>query len=151
MKAIKIIAIIIVTALVGIQFIPTERNQIEGNPLTDFRNVYEVPDTIQRRLEVSCYDCHSNNTYYPWYSNLQPIAWFLETHIKEGKSELNFNEWGHYSDRRKKSKLRSIIKQVKNNEMPLESYTFIHGDAVLTTNDKKRLIIYMNKLQDSLE
>ena len=61
---------------------------------------------IQKKLEVFCYGCHSNNIHYPWYSMIQPVAWFLEHHIKEGKTELNFNEWDDYSDRRKNSKLK---------------------------------------------
>ena len=101
MKILKIIAIIALVALVGIQFVPTERNQSDTTPQTDFMAVYSVPNEIQNKLQVSCYDCHSNNTQYPWYNKVQPLAWFLEDHIKEGKAELNFNEWGDYSGRRK--------------------------------------------------
>ena len=126
MKITKVIAIIVLIVLVGIQFVPTKRNKSDVTPQTDFMLVSEVPITIQNQLKVSCYDCHSNNTSYPWYNNVQPIAWFLENHIKEGKAELNFNEWKNYSDRRKNSKLRSIIKQIENGEMPMDSYTLIH-------------------------
>ena len=114
MKITKVIAIIVLIVLVGIQFVPTKRNKSDVTPQTDFMLVSEVPITIQNQLKVSCYDCHSNNTSYPWYNKVQPIAWFLENHIKEGKAELNFNEWKNYSDRRKNSKLRSIIKQIEN-------------------------------------
>ena len=125
MKITKVIAIIVLIVLVGIQFVPTKRNKSDVTPQTDFMLVSEVPITIQNQLKVSCYDCHSNNTSYPWYNKVQPIAWFLENHIKEGKAELNFNEWKNYSDRRKNSKLRSIIKQIENGEMPMDSYTLI--------------------------
>ncbi len=131
MKIVKIIAIILLVAFVGIQFIPTTRNQSDTVPSTDFMLVNNVPETIQKKLQVSCYDCHSNNTQYPWYNKIQPVAWFLEDHIKEGKAELNFNEWDSLSSRRKASKLRSIIKQIENGEMPLDSYTLIHSDANL--------------------
>ena len=96
---------------------------------------------------MSCYDCHSNNTSYPWYNKVQPIAWFLENHIKEGKAELNFNEWKNYSDRRKNSKLRSIIKQIENGEMPMDSYTLIHRGAKLDSLAKNEIINYMNNLK----
>ena len=92
MKVVKIIAIVLLVAFVGIQFMPTTRNQSDSVPSTDFMLVNNVPENIQKKLQVSCYDCHSNNTQYPWYNQVQPVAWFLEDHIKEGKAELNFNE-----------------------------------------------------------
>ena len=150
MKILKIIAIIALVGFVGIQFIPTERNQSYTVPETDFMLVHNVPETIQKKLQVSCYDCHSNNTQYPWYNKIQPAAWFLEDHIKEGKAELNFNEWDSLSSRRKASKLRSIIKQIENGEMPLDSYTFIHKDAKFSEAEAEELINFITQLKDSL-
>jgi|TARA_R100000501_G_scaffold643_19_gene2337 hypothetical protein len=150
MKIVKIIAIILLVAFVGIQFIPTTRNQSDTVPSTDFMLVNNVPETIQKKLQVSCYDCHSNNTQYPWYNKIQPVAWFLEDHIKEGKAELNFNEWDSLSSRRKASKLRSIIKQIENGEMPLDSYTLIHSEATFTEAKAEELINFITQLKDSL-
>ncbi|WJJ96417.1 heme-binding domain-containing protein [Algibacter luteus] len=151
MKAVKIIAIVLLVAFVGIQFMPVERNQSDGVPKTDFMLVNDVPSDIKNKLQVSCYDCHSNNTQYPWYNKVQPVAWFLEDHIKEGKAELNFNEWADYSDRRKKSKLKSIISQIRDDEMPLTSYTLIHGEAKFSENDKKEITQWLERLMDSIE
>ena len=150
MKIIKIIAIILLVGFVGIQFIPTPRNQSDSVPSTDFMLVNNVPENIQRKLQVSCYDCHSNNTKYPWYNKVQPVAWFLEDHIKEGKAELNFNEWDSLSTRRKTSKLRSIIKQIENGEMPLDSYTFIHRDAKFSEAEAEEIINWVTQLKNSL-
>ncbi|MDT0675549.1 heme-binding domain-containing protein [Salegentibacter agarivorans] len=150
MKTIKIIALVFLVVLVGIQFVPTNRNQSEVVPKSDFMLVNNVPKDVQDKLKVSCYDCHSNNTEYPWYNRIQPVAWFLENHIREGKSELNFNEWGELSDRRKNSKLRSIISQIEDDEMPLDSYTFIHWDAKFSELEKKEIIKYMTQLKNSL-
>ncbi len=150
MKILKIIAIILLVAFVGIQFIPTERNQSDTVPPTDFMLVHNVPETIQNKLQVSCYDCHSNNTQYPWYNKVQPAAWFLEDHIKEGKAELNFSEWDSLSSRRKKSKLRSIVKQIENGEMPLDSYTLIHKDAKFSEAESEEMINWITRLKDSL-
>ena len=150
MKIVKIIAIILLVAFVGIQFIPTTRNQSDTVPETDFMLVNNVPENIQNKLQVSCYDCHSNNTQYPWYNKIQPVAWFLEDHIKEGKAELNFNEWDSLSSRRKASKLRSIIKQIENGEMPLDSYTLIHKDAKFSEAEAEELINFITQLKDSL-
>ncbi|CAA0148796.1 MULTISPECIES: heme-binding domain-containing protein [Flavobacteriaceae] len=151
MKVLKIIAWIALGALVVIQFFPTDKNESYTTPETDFVLVNKVPSEIENQLMQSCYDCHSNNTVYPWYSKIQPAAWFLEDHIKEGKAELNFNEWDNYSDRRKKSKLRSIIKQIENGEMPLDSYTLIHRDAIFSKEEKETVLNYMKTLKDDLE
>ena len=150
MKIVKIIAVVLLVAFVGIQFVPTERNQSDVVPKTDFMLVNSVPDHIKSKLQTSCYDCHSNNTQYPWYNKVQPIAWFLEDHIKEGKAELNFNEWDSLSNRRKKSKLRSIIKQIENDEMPLDSYTLIHREASFSEAEKQELIQCVEGLKDSI-
>jgi len=150
MRIVKIIAIIALVVLVGIQFVPTERNQSDTVPETDFMLVNNVPETIQEKLQVSCYDCHSNNTQYPWYNKIQPAAWFLEDHIKEGKAELNFSEWDSLSSRRKSSKLRSIIKQIESGEMPLDSYTLIHSEAIYSKAEEEELINFISKLKDSL-
>ncbi|MGJ8667585.1 MAG: heme-binding domain-containing protein [Patiriisocius sp.] len=147
MKFLKIIAWIALVALVVIQFFPVTLNESDSIPQSDFMIVNQVPATINNQLQVSCYDCHSNNTDYPWYSKIQPAAWYLEDHIKEGKDELNFNEWDTYSSRRKNSKLRSIIKQIESGEMPLESYTLIHGGARLDSTAVKKIIGYMESLQ----
>lgn len=150
MKIVKIIAVILLVVFVGIQFIPTKRNQSNVVPETDFMLVNNVPETIQKKLQISCYDCHSNNTQYPWYNKVQPVAWFMQNHIKEGKKELNFNEWADYSDRRKKSKLKSIISQIEDNEMPLDSYTLIHKDAIFSDTEKQEIIEWVTQLKDSL-
>ena len=150
MKVVKIIAVVLLVAFVGIQFIPTTRNQSNMVPETDFMLVNNVPENIQNKLQVSCYDCHSNNTQYPWYNKVQPVAWFLEDHIKEGKTELNFNEWDSLSTRRKTSKLRSIINQIENGEMPLDSYTLIHRDAKFSEAEAEEIINWVTQLKDSL-
>lgn len=106
MKIYKIIAWGLLFAIVAIQFFSTERNQSSVAPKIEFLLVNNPPQNIRTILQESCYDCHSNNTDYPWYSNIQPAAWFLEDHIKNAKDELNFNLWNELSDRRKSSKLK---------------------------------------------
>lgn len=150
MKIVKVIVIVLLVAFVGIQFIPTVRNRSEYVPKTDFMLVNTVPKKISEKLQVSCYDCHSNNTHYPWYSKIQPGAWFMAKHIKNGKEELNFSEWADYSDRRKKSKLKSIISQIKDDNMPLSSYTLIHKNASFSEEEKKEVITLLTELKDNL-
>ncbi|SDB29365.1 Haem-binding domain-containing protein [Flavobacteriaceae bacterium MAR_2010_188] len=150
MKIFKSIAWLLLLSFVVIQFFPTEYNQSETVPKTDFIVVNVPPENISKILQTSCYDCHSNNTAYPWYNKIQPAAWYLEDHVKHGKSELNFNEWDELSDRRKASKLKSIISQITNDEMPMDSYTLIHRDAMLSEEEKKEIIQFMEQLKDSL-
>ncbi|MGV8946302.1 MAG: heme-binding domain-containing protein [Lutibacter sp.] len=151
MKIVKIIVLVLLLGFVGVQFVPTELNQSNVVPKTDFLLVNNPPENISALLQVSCYDCHSNNTDYPWYNKTQPVAWFLKNHVSDGKEELNFNDWDDYSDRRKNSKLKSIINQIKDDEMPLSAYTLIHRDAVLSKSEKTMVIDYMKKIKDSLE
>jgi hypothetical protein len=144
MKVVKIVLVVMLVALVGIQFFPTTRNQSDIVPSTDFISTYNPPKEIEGILRTSCYDCHSNNTDYPWYNKIQPVSWFLESHIKEGKDELNFNEFASYSERRQKGKLKAILDEVAHDKMPLDSYTLIHTDAKLSENDKKAMDDWIN-------
>lgn len=151
MRIVKIIALVLLVVFVGIQFVPTKQNQSNVVPKTDFLLVNNPPKNIGTLLQGSCYDCHSNNTNYPWYNKIQPVAWFLENHITDGKDELNFNEWDEYSNRRKNSKLKSIINQIEDDKMPLYSYTLIHKDAVLSKSEKELVINYITQIKDSLQ
>ncbi|SNZ01325.1 heme-binding domain-containing protein [Flagellimonas pacifica] len=150
MKVLKITIWAVLALLVGIQFIRPTGNHSDLVPKTDFMKVNEVPQNVKGILKTSCYDCHSNNTEYPWYNSIQPMAWILENHIEDGKEELNFNQWGEYSSRRKNSKLKSIINQVEDDAMPLSSYTLIHRDAKLSEAEKKTLLDWVSKLKDGL-
>lgn len=143
---IKWIIYSLLIVLVGIQFIPTSINQQEITPYTDIRKVYTIPDNVLTILEVSCFDCHSNNTNYPFYSRIQPMAMLMDKHVREGKEELNFSEFGDYSDRKKRNKLFSIQNQVKDGKMPLSSYTLMHNDAKLTANEKKLIEEWITNL-----
>lgn len=123
------------------------RNESYGQVNTiSFTNVYKVPNNLAKVLRTSCYDCHSNNTIYPWYSYIQPARFFMESHIKEGKENLNFDEWGNYSNRKQNNKLDRIAKQIKSDQMPLSSYTLIHKNTILSSNQKEEIINWINTL-----
>lgn len=134
------LAVIVVAVVLAIQVIPVERNVSTVPPGQSFEKTEKVPANVAAILKVSCYDCHSNNTRYPWYSELQPGAWFMARHIKKGKEELNFDEFNNYSKRRKKAKIKSIISQIEKDEMPLRSYRMMHGNARLSADEKKELL-----------
>ena len=134
------LAVLVVAIVLVIQVIPVERNVSTVPPGQSFEKTEKVPANVAAILKVSCYDCHSNNTRYPWYSVLQPGALFMARHIKKGKEELNFDEFNNYSKRRKKAKIKSIISQIEKDEMPLKSYRMMHGNARLSADEKKELL-----------
>lgn len=146
----KKIFLVLITILIGIQFIRPVRNQSEQVLSTDITKTFTVPDSILNILKTSCYDCHSNNTNYPFYTNIQPIGWMMDRHIKNGKDKLNFSEFGGYSQRRQLSKLSSIISQIEDDNMPLSSYTVMHKDAILTKENKALIMDWLNKTKDNL-
>lgn len=145
-KILKRTLVGLLVVLVGIQFIPTDTNKQDGIPKTDIRYVYDVPGKVLKVLETSCYDCHSNNTNYPWYSKVQPVRLLMDKHIREGKAELNFSEFGNYSDRMKRNKMQSIGSQVEDGEMPLPSYLMMHDEAKISNSDKEVLAVFLNNL-----
>lgn len=150
MNILKRIILILFIVFVGIQLIPTTRNQSNGVLATDIIRTYNAPENIKNLLKTSCYDCHSNNTNYPWYNKIQPVSWLLEGHIQKAKEVLNFSEFGAYSKRRQKSKLKSIASQIKDNKMPLPSYTFMHKDAKFSEEEKSLLENWVSQLIDNL-
>src|SRR3546814_17265051 len=107
------------------------------------------PDSIVQILNQSCMNCHSNNTDYPWYANVQPIGWWLDRQIRKGKEALNLDEVAGYSDRRKRSTLRSMKSQVAKGEMHMRSYTLLHRDACLSDAQKEKLITWLRSEERS--
>jgi hypothetical protein len=144
------IGLLILFAL--IQFYPRPAKNINNQPAPmELNRVHAVPANVMAILENSCYDCHSNNTKYPWYSNLQPVAYFLGDHIREGKEELNFSVFGSYSIRRRYRKLEEMIDEVKAGEMPLKSYTLIHRNATVNKHQALLLTDWATALRDSIK
>lgn len=150
MSRTKKILLAILIVLIVIQFVQPVRNTSGQVLQTDIVKVFNVPQSTQAVFEKACYDCHSNNTRYPWYANVQPMGWLLARHVKEGKAELNFSEFGSYSSRRQANKLRAIENSVKDGTMPLSSYLLLHKDARLTETDKTEIISWVRRTRDSL-
>ncbi|MBS1573231.1 MAG: heme-binding domain-containing protein [Bacteroidetes bacterium] len=141
----------VIVLLVAIQFFKTKENksiQVSENAITQH---YDVPENIQKILKISCYDCHSNNTVYPWYSKVQPIKWWLADHVNEGKAKLNFDEFNAYTTKKKLHKLDEVIETIRDNEMPLKSYTLIHGDAKLSESDKQDIEAWVKNIKNEIQ
>ena len=146
----KKILLAILIVFIVIQFIQPARNKNGQVLATDISKMVSLPPGVQATLKTACYDCHSNNTNYPWYTNIQPVGWMMARHIKEGREELNFSEFGSYSERRQLSKLRSIENSIKDGSMPISSYTIIHKNARLTKDEKTQIINWVETTRDSL-
>lgn len=138
-KALKIIAIVLVIAFIVIQFIRPDFTNPPVNQAETLDATTQVPENVKMILGRSCTDCHSNETKYPWYSKIQPSAWFLKNHIDDGRRELNLSVWKTYEPRRQRRKLSEICEQVQSKEMPLPSYLWIHWDAKMSDEDIKTL------------
>ncbi|MEO5985188.1 MAG: heme-binding domain-containing protein [Ferruginibacter sp.] len=148
----KILLLSLATIFILFQLYPRPKKNIETAPcLNHIALVTTYKPAVKEILQISCNDCHSNNTRYPWYSAIQPFAWWLGDHVKEGKKELNFSEFGTYSLRRKYKKFKEIIDEVEEDEMPLKSYIRVHRNAILSAEEKSALITWatgeINKME----
>ena len=142
----------IIIGLFGImQFIRPTKSIGEVYTNNDISHSVDVPANVKNILEKSCNDCHSNKTNYPWYTNIQPVGWWLNHHVNEGVGELNFSEFNTYKLRRKLHKLEEIAEQVKEGEMPLGSYTWMHSEAKLTAVEQQILIDWALNSKASLD
>ncbi|MBA3830024.1 MAG: heme-binding domain-containing protein [Taibaiella sp.] len=108
--------------------------------------VYPVSDSVQTILKKACYDCHSDNTRYPWYVNIQPVAWWMNDHVMQGRSHLNFSQFGTYKKTKQARKLGQVAKSVTEGWMPIGSYTWIHKDAILSKNESAAVATWANGL-----
>ncbi|MBK7376236.1 MAG: heme-binding domain-containing protein [Ferruginibacter sp.] len=142
---------VLLLAFIVIQFFRPAKNKAEGMSKNDITTLYAVPEDVQSVLKTSCYDCHSNNTVYPWYAEVQPVAWWLNDHVQDGKKDLNFSEFASYRPRRQYRKLEEINELVKENEMPLNSYLWIHKDAKLSDQQKLTLANWVNAVRDTMK
>lgn len=150
MKGIKKILLGLLVVLIFIQFWHPTRNKSGRVMPNDITKTVALPDEVQGILKKSCYNCHSNQTDYPWYAYVQPLHWYLNSHIEGGKAALNFNEFAAYSSRRQLSKLRAIESSIKDAKMPLPSYTLMHNNAILSEAEKALLMSWLEKANESL-
>lgn len=150
MKFAKGILLVSGILFIALQFIRPVHNKSGQVLMTDISKVIIIPDTVLTLIKNACYDCHSNNTYYPLYSNIQPMGWLMAYHIKQAKNQLNFSEFGSYSQRRQVSKLDGIANSIKDDIMPLKSYKIMHKSAQLSTDEKSLLINWAQQSIDSL-
>jgi hypothetical protein len=145
----KKILFVVVIIFVAIQFYRPARNMSKAVSTNDITNVHPPSSEVNNILQKACNDCHSNNSNYPWYTNIQPFGMWIQDHIDEGKSELNFSEFKTYTAKRQAKKMHEIEEMIEENEMPLYSYTLIHKEAKLTEIEKQQLVTWAKAFQPS--
>lgn len=150
-KFFKRLFLILLFIFIAIQFFRPVKNISSVGSANDITTKYTVPTDVMASLQTSCYDCHSNNTKYPWYSNIQPVAWWLSNHIEDGKRHFNFSEFASYRIGKQYRKLEEINGEIEEGGMPLSSYTLIHGDAKLSAAQKTSIANWVNTIRDSIK
>jgi hypothetical protein len=138
-KVVKYSGLVVVLLCIAIQFIQPNRINPPSNPASSFEAVANPGPEVAAIVRRSCYDCHSNNTIWPWYSHIAPVSWLVADDVKEGRTHLNFSEWGFYSPEISKTRLKEMCNEVKSGGMPLRMYTIIHSNASLSPEDVKSI------------
>jgi heme-binding protein len=118
---------------VAIQALPVERS----NPPVE--SEVPAPDAVRAILRRACYDCHSNETVWPWYSRVAPVSWLLARDVTEGRRELNYSTWSGYDEARQAKKLKETWDEVSDGEMPPWFYVVVHREAALSAEDREAL------------
>jgi len=130
-KTAKYILIAFLALVILIQFIPVAIPENTDDLSNDLIQTQNIPAEVADILSQSCYDCHSSNTVYPWYSHVAPVSWLVIRDVNNGREELNFSEWKSLSKRKQLKTLNNIAEEVESKEMPMPIYTIIHSDAIL--------------------
>lgn len=138
-RVLRWVVIVGVCCLVISQFFGPAKTNPAADPSQSIDTRLQVTPPVAAMLGRSCNDCHSNKTRWPWYSNVAPVSWFVIGHVNEGRENLNFSEWGRYTQRDVDGLLKQICREVKAGAMPLSSYTPLHSGSKLSAEDVKTL------------
>ncbi|TVZ56063.1 heme-binding protein [Lutibacter sp. Hel_I_33_5] len=147
MKILKKIGWLLLIVFIIAQFFRPDKNEGSYASLDAFIAETNPPENVKKVLKESCFDCHSNVTKYPWYNSVTPINYWLADHVKVGKKKLNFSKWAEYSLKRKEHKMDEVHEEVEKKNMPLDSYTWTHGEANLTQEQIAEIVDWGKKVQ----
>ena len=132
------------------QLFQPDRNTSSENYTSDVANHYQVPDSIESLLTKNCYDCHSNNTDYPWFINVQPVGWYMQAKVERGKTHLNFSEFALLTKEAAIKKLTEIEDVMNTNRMPLKAYKWYNPSADLNQQQRTAIINWASQLKQQL-
>ncbi len=147
---IRIIFLFLLAALIVIQFFHPKKNRSKGPQANYIGNAFHVPEDVKSIMAIACNDCHSNNTRYPWYSKIQPVHWWLNGHVKNGKKAVNFDEYTNKSLRYQYHKMEEVEEMVEDGKMPLKSYLWIHKNARLNADEKEKIHAWTHAVRDTM-
>lgn len=150
MKILKAVLLVLFIAFIAIQFFRPEKVPAATDFSADISTAVPVPEEVVATLRESCYDCHSNETRYPWYYEIQPAGWWMDDHIEEARNRLNFSDFATTSLRRQYHKLEEITEQLDLGEMPLPSYLIAHREAELSPDQKSMLRRWVEASRDTM-
>lgn len=150
-KKFNIIALLLLAALIIIQFFGIDKTNPVSDPTQDIFATLQADNALVLKIREACYDCHSNNTHYPWYASVQPVGWWLKGHVNEAREHLNFSEFGTYTDEKAKHKLEEAVEYTEEGKMPLKSFTITHPEARLTDLERATMVTWFQKQYDAYE
>jgi len=151
MISVKNVSLALLVVLIVIQFFRIDKEIPAVDKSKDFIEVTNPPLEIAKLIKTTCYDCHSYETQYPWYTNVAPLSWWIADHIEDGRGHLNFSIWTEYPEKRALHKLEEFYEEVEEGEMPLSSYTLAHGEAKLSKEDIDKLVAWVKSIPGVLE
>ena len=138
MTTLKRITVILAILFLAAQLIRPARTNPPVDMQLDLHTVAQVPADVSAILKRSCFDCHSNQTTWPWYTNITPVNWWIvNSHVEHGRSHHNFNEWGKMTPTDRDHMLDEVCEEIESGAMPLPSYLIIHRDARLSESQKR--------------
>lgn len=135
----KKILLAIIAFLIIAQFFRIDKTNPPVIAANDILNHAQAPAHIQSMMKAACYDCHSNETKYPWYMDIAPISWWTKNHVNNGRGSLNFSEWVTYTEKKKKHKLEESALKVRKKWMPITSYLIAHPEAKISEEEREQL------------
>jgi hypothetical protein len=149
-RVLKWVGVVLVVVFLGIQFVRPDRTNPQEDESLFYANHVTVPPEIARILERSCFDCHSQKTVWPWYSQIAPISWLLVKDVADGRKHLNFSRWGAYAKVRQMTALNDIVDEVSSNGMPLPNYLTLHSEARLDSTDRAKIIAWAESEKENI-
>jgi len=131
--------VVVAVIFIGLQFTTPTHTNPPSDEAQSLKRMTTIPSRISALFVRSCYDCHSNETNWRWYTYVAPVSWFTVGHVNDARAELNFSEWGSYGTRMKETRLNAICDQCQKGEMPLTSYALVHPDVRLSPEEVKSI------------
>jgi len=138
MRRVLHIALLVLAALLLLaQLYPVDRSRPE------VRADLDAPDAVERLLRAACYDCHSNETRWPWYGYIAPASWVVRRDVRRARGEMNFSEWGLMRPKDRARLRGEMWEEIEEGEMPLPLYRLVHPAARLTPEQRETLRAWM--------